>query len=128
MVEVIGVPYKDNTKGYWRIKINGKRIQYSRYLIEQKLGRKLNKYELVHHRDENVDNNSLDNLEVKWHWDHTTDHHLGKKRSEISKANISASRKGKEKTSEHKENLSKAVKEYYKYRKIALLKLKNRSL
>jgi len=39
-------------------------INYSRYLMEIKLGRHLLSDEEVHHKDENTLNDSLDNLEV----------------------------------------------------------------
>jgi len=50
-------------KGYKTIWIKGKQIRLHRYLMEQQLGRKLSFNEIVHHKDENIFNNNLDNLE-----------------------------------------------------------------
>jgi hypothetical protein len=69
-------PYFDKSTGYWRISINGKEMKYHRYLMEQKLKRKLNEEEVVHHIDNNVNNNDLNNLllfrskseHLKYHW------------------------------------------------------------
>lgn len=50
--------------GYIYITRNGKQVMEHRWLMEQHLGRSLTSDEVVHHRDGNVQNNSLDNLEV----------------------------------------------------------------
>ena len=47
---------------------------YTKYLMEQKLGRKLCDNEQVHHKDENPLNNDLDNLEVKLLGEHQRKH------------------------------------------------------
>lgn len=51
-------------KYYKAIKVNGKKQDYHRYLVEQKAGRKLRSNEVTHHKDENKLNNNPDNLEV----------------------------------------------------------------
>lgn len=43
---------------------NGKKVRAHRWLMEQKLGRKLLSTEHVHHRDGDPLNNEMDNLEV----------------------------------------------------------------
>lgn len=50
--------------GYKVIKINGKYKYEHREIMEKFLGRKLNKDEVVHHKDGNKLNNSIDNLEL----------------------------------------------------------------
>jgi hypothetical protein len=51
--------------GYKILNVDGKKGVYEhRYLVEQSLGRKLESNEVVHHKDGNRANNSLDNLEV----------------------------------------------------------------
>lgn len=40
----------------------GRRVRYHRFLMEQKLGRKLERNEIVHHIDGNKHNNELENL------------------------------------------------------------------
>ena len=48
--------------GYHIIQVNGKRMLSHRHIMEQHLGRHLEKSEVVHHRDGNPSNNMLDNL------------------------------------------------------------------
>lgn len=62
-------------EGYRKISINGKTVREHRYLIEKILGRKLSNKEVVHHRDKNKLNNSLENLEVMDISDHISMHH-----------------------------------------------------
>ena len=53
---------------------NKKFMSYPRYLMEQKLGRKLLPEEDVHHKDGNTLNNELDNLEILMHGEHQRMH------------------------------------------------------
>lgn len=56
-----------NRDGYVMYLVEGDRdnvVYYHRYLMEKKLGRKLGSDEIVHHKDGNKSNNSLDNLEL----------------------------------------------------------------
>ena len=57
-------------KYYKTIKVDGKWVREHRWLMEQHLGRKLERWEQVHHIDGNHLNNSLDNLEVLSNADH----------------------------------------------------------
>jgi len=82
-------------KYYRGIKVNGRKIDYHRYLMEQKLGRPLSRYEVVHHKDGNKQNNSIDNLELKTLPEHSREHMTGRKMKAETKARMSASRKGK---------------------------------
>lgn len=50
--------------GYKRICVGGILMHEHRYVVENHLGRKLVKGEVVHHKDGNRLNNSIDNLEV----------------------------------------------------------------
>lgn len=56
-------PYQGKD-GRFRVIVNGVTVSYPKYLIEQNLGRKLDKDETVHHIDGDPTNNSLDNLQV----------------------------------------------------------------
>ena len=49
---------------YKAIKIDGVKHDYHRWLMEQELGRKLDRNEIVHHKNENKLDNDINNLEV----------------------------------------------------------------
>lgn len=55
-------------------KVKGKRIDMQRYVMEQILGRKLTKNEIVHHIDGNKLNNDPSNLQVMTKAEHTRLH------------------------------------------------------
>jgi len=57
---------KDNPEkfGYKNIRINGKCVSEHRYVIEQHLGHELTANEEVHHKDFDITNNALDNLQI----------------------------------------------------------------
>lgn len=56
---------------------NGKHSSksYPRILMEEKLGRPLEPYEDVHHKDGDLTNNDISNLEVQIHGEHQRMHH-----------------------------------------------------
>lgn len=56
------------------VMIDNKAIPYARYLMEQYLGRKLNKDEEVHHKDHNKTNDVIENLEVVNSTEHRRHH------------------------------------------------------
>lgn len=66
-------------------KVKGKRIDEHRFVMEQILGRKLESYEIVHHKDGNKLNNNPDNLVVMTLEEHSRLHMIGVTRSEESK-------------------------------------------
>ena len=49
---------------YKTIQINGKQLRLHRYLMEQKIGRKLTFNEVVHHINQDKHDNRIENLEV----------------------------------------------------------------
>lgn len=61
-----------------------------RVVMEQHLGRRLEPWELVHHRDENPSNNSIDNLELRQFGEHTAEHHRGTRKSADAKRSMEA--------------------------------------
>lgn len=66
---------KDNrVRAYIREDGKIRLISYPRVLMAEKLGRKLEPYEDVHHKDEDVTNNDIDNLEVVLHGPHQREH------------------------------------------------------
>lgn len=60
--------------GYKLIHVKGKRIFEHRHIMEQNLGRPLSKSEIVHHKDENKRNNTIENLQVLLRTDHPFHH------------------------------------------------------
>lgn len=81
-------------RGYkWRyVTENGKRRarREHRVIMEQHLKRRLEPWELVHHKDGNPNNNSIENLEVMEWGKHTTVHHTGARASEDSRRTMQA--------------------------------------
>lgn len=63
-----------STDGYVQICKNGKRYRLHRYLMEQYLGRVLERREFVHHKDHNKLNNTLDNLQIMLDGEHSRHH------------------------------------------------------
>ncbi len=62
---------------------SGKRVarREHRVLMEKHLGRRLEPWEIVHHKDGDTGNNALDTLEVQTFGEHTTHHHTGTRKS-----------------------------------------------
>lgn len=81
---------------YKGIKIDGKKYDYHRWLMEQKLGRKLNRDEVVHHINEDINDNDLSNLCVMSLSDHSRSHRLGKTASSETRKKMSLANMGKE--------------------------------
>jgi HNH endonuclease len=50
-------------------------MKYHRYLTERRLGRRLLPTEIVHHKDGDTLNNSIDNLEIMTRAAHVVHHH-----------------------------------------------------
>lgn len=71
--------HKSHNKVYMLIKVDGVWVSEHRYVMEQKLGRKLARNEHVHHIDEDTLNNVEDNLELISPRKHMLHHNPGKK-------------------------------------------------
>lgn len=63
-----------NREGYVRVYVDGKYVMQHRLVMEQALGRKLQKDEIVHHKDHDKENNSIENLELMSVREHTGMH------------------------------------------------------
>ena len=53
-----------NSDGYRRIMANGELVLEHRHIMSEYLGRPLERHEVVHHKDTNPLNNSIDNLKL----------------------------------------------------------------
>lgn len=63
---------------YKKIRIGSKTFQLSRIIMENHLGRKLDRKEVVHHIDGNKKNNDISNLKVETLSEHTRHHATGR--------------------------------------------------
>jgi len=96
---------------------DGKRILIDehRYIMEQYLGRKLTKNEVVHHIDENKMNNNIENLQLLTRSEHSRLHRLGKTLSNETKIKIGQKSKNRPIYSKRKindEQLINMLKDY----------------
>jgi hypothetical protein len=71
---------------------NGRRVarRLHRIVMERHIGRKLEPWELVHHKDGNTQNNDISNLEIMQFGEHTAQHHLGGRKSEDTRRTMEA--------------------------------------
>ena len=83
-----------DSRGYrWLyVKDGGKTVarREHRVVVEASIGRKLEPWELVHHKDGDKANNAIENLEVKEFGEHTAEHHQGTRKSQDAKRSMEA--------------------------------------
>lgn len=65
---------KPQPKSYVQITVNNRRIRLHRHIMEKFLGRALRSNEHVHHKDGNIHNNAIENLELLSAGDHFRHH------------------------------------------------------
>lgn len=84
---------------YKAIKVNGKKVDEHRYIMEQYLGRELARDEVVHHKDGDKSNNKIENLELMSLSEHTRQHQTGNTPSEETRQKLSEASTGHKSTS-----------------------------
>lgn len=88
-----GVGWPDKRGYRWLyVKENGRSRarREHRVLMEMHLGRRLEPWEVVHHKDGNPSNNCIENLEVQEFGAHTANHHRGARHSYEAKKRMEA--------------------------------------
>ena len=71
--------------GYFVYTLRKKHYKRSRVLMQLHLNKRLEIWEIVHHKDENKENDDISNLEVLDTSIHTSHHHAGVRRANKSK-------------------------------------------
>ncbi len=90
---VDGINFCTKSKGYWATAHN--KLYLHRYIWEKHNGCKIPKGYVVHHKDEDTENNEPSNLILMTRAEHIALHHKGMIHSDEVRAKMSLAKKGK---------------------------------
>ena len=104
-------------------RVNGKKVDEHRFIMEQLIGRKLKRTEVVHHIDGDKSNNNINNLQLMTLSEHTRIHKLNHNVSEKTREKLKNSLKGRpshtrNKTKEDIIKIALKYKEIQSYRQV----------
>ena len=81
---------------YKAIKRNGVKRDVHRAVMEEHIGRKLGRYEVVHHINGNIHDNRLENLRMMSLSEHSKMHRIGSAKSDEAKKKLSITTTGRQ--------------------------------
>lgn len=100
---------------YKSLKIKGSRIDEHRKIVQDLIGRKLSKNEVVHHINGDKSDNRIENLQILSRSEHAKLHLKNRKLGDITKKKISNKLKGKPRPNARKLSIEKVefIKNHY---------------